>query len=148
MGSYDAMLRHLKAALKPDRRLVIVEPIAEKHRAESREEQMRVHEIAVHFVEQEARDAGFRIQRLQGPFTVRRDTVEWMLVAVPDPLASAQGPICPLPSKTSAASSSSASEDEPAGGCESRFAHRVRHVQGSSRRRLDRRRRCAQRRRI
>jgi ubiquinone/menaquinone biosynthesis C-methylase UbiE len=114
MASYQAMLRHLRAALKPDARLVIVEPISDKHRTDSRERQVSVHEIAAHFVEQEARDAGLRVQRLQEPFTVRRDVIEWMLVVVPDPLAFAEGAICPLPSKTPATSSSSSGDDEAA----------------------------------
>ncbi len=117
MVSYQAMLHHLRNALKPDGRLVIVEPISEKRRAASREQQVGVHEIAVRFVEQEARDAGFRIHRLQDPFTTRSDAVEWLLVGVPDPLAVAPGAICPLPPKTSASSAvsaPSAADDEAA----------------------------------
>jgi len=114
MVAYQAMLQHLRTALKPDGRLVIIEPISGKRRAGSREQQIGVHEIAVRFVEQEARDAGFRIQRLEDPFTTRSDEVEWLLVAVPDPLASAQGAICPLPPKTSPSSTSSATDDDKA----------------------------------
>jgi hypothetical protein len=114
MVDYQSMLDQLRTALKPDGRLVIVEPISEKRRAASREQQVGVHEIAVRFVEQEARDAGFRIQRLQDPFTTRSDVVEWLLVGVPDPLAVAQGAICPVPLKTLASSAPSANEDETA----------------------------------
>jgi len=112
MVDYQAMLHHLRSALKPDGRLVIVEPISEKRRAASREQQVGVHEIAVRFVEQEARDAGFRIQRLQDPFTTRSDVVEWLLVGVPDPVAVAQGAICPLPPKASVSSAPPANDDE------------------------------------
>jgi precorrin-6B methylase 2 len=114
MVDYQAMLHQLRTALKPDGRLVIVEPISEKRRAASREQQVGVHEIAVRFVEQEARDAGFRIQRLQDPFTTRSDVVEWLLVSVPDPVAMAEGAICPVPPKTSVTSSTSATDDETA----------------------------------
>lgn len=114
MVDYRAMLQHLRSALKPDGRLVIIEPISENRRAGSREQLVGVHEIAVGFVEQEAREAGFRIQRLQDPFTTRRDIHEWLLVAVPDPAALAQGAICPLPPKTSASPPSSAADDEAA----------------------------------
>jgi len=114
MVNYDAMLRLLRTALKPDGRLVIIEPISEKRRANSRAQQTRAHEIAAHFVEQEAREAGFRVRRLEEPFTTRRDVIEWLLVAVPDPLAAAQGATCPLPPKTSAASPPSPDEDEAA----------------------------------
>src|SRR5882672_492631 len=114
MVDYQAMLHQLRTALKPDGRLVIVEPISEKRRAASREQQVGVHEIAVRFVEQEARDAGFRIQRLQDPFTTRSDVVEWLLVGVPDPAAVAQGAVCPIPSKASVSSAPSPNEDETA----------------------------------
>jgi len=114
MVSYQAMLRHLRTALKPDGRLVIVEPISEKRRAESREQQIRVHEIAAHFVEQEAREAGFRVQRLHEPFTTRRDAIEWLLVVVPDPLALAQGATCPLPPKPSPPPAAPSDDEETA----------------------------------
>ena len=114
MHEYKAMLQHLKSALKPDARLVIVEPISEKRREESRDQQVSVHEIAVRFVEQEAREAGFRIRRLEDPFTTRPNSIEWLLVAVPDQLAPAQDAICALPPKRSAAPPSAATEDEAA----------------------------------
>ena len=114
MTDYQAMLQHLRSALKPDGRLVIVEPISEKRRESSRDQQVGAHEIAVRFVEQEARAAGFRVQRLQDPFTTRSDVSEWLLVAVPDQLAVAQGAMCPVPAKTSAASPSPATDDEAA----------------------------------
>src|SRR5262249_18502082 len=113
---YQAMLQHLRTALKPDGRLVIVEPISEKRREQSREQQVAVHEIAVPFVEQEAREAGFRIRHLRDPFTTRSDVVEWLLVAVPGPLASAQGATCPLPPKPSLSSASSAPSSDAAAG--------------------------------
>jgi SAM-dependent methyltransferase len=84
MPAYQRMLGQLRRALKPEGRLVIVEPIAEKRRHESRDAQMRDHEIALHFVEDDVRDAGFRIARTEDPFTARG---EWLLVAVPDPNA-------------------------------------------------------------
>jgi len=116
MAHYQAMLQHLRTALKPEGRLVIVEPISEKRREQSREQQVAVHEIAVPFVEQEAREAGFRIRHLRDPFTTRSDVVEWLLVAVPDPHALAQGATCPLPPKPSHSSSSSAPSLDSAAG--------------------------------
>jgi FkbM family methyltransferase len=114
MVDYQTMLQYLRNALKPNGRLVVIEPISEKRRAESREQQVRVHEVAVRFVEQELRDVGFRILRLQDPFTTRSDVVEWLLVGVPDPLAVAQGAVCPLPPKTPASSEVSPTDDEAA----------------------------------
>ena len=114
MSDYQAMLQHLRNALKPDGRLVIIEPISEKRLDASREQQTRAHEIAIRFVEQEVREAGFRIRRVQDPFTTRSDVSEWMLVAVPDQLALAPGATCPVPPKTSASSSSRATDDDTA----------------------------------
>jgi len=114
MGAYPAMLQHLRNALKPGGRLVIVEPISDKRRDASRDQQVAAHEIAVHFVEQEVRDAGFRIRRFQDPFTMRQEVSEWLLAAVPDSAAPAQGAICPIPPKTSTSSTSPATDDEAA----------------------------------
>ena len=86
MTEYAAMLAKLKAALKPAGRLVIVEPISEGRRAGSRAEQTRNHEIAIDFVKQDVREAGFAQVLMQDPFTTRQhlhdgeQDVEWMLV--------------------------------------------------------------------
>ena len=85
MVDHQAMLQRLRAALKPSGRLVIVEPIADKLLLDGRERQTSVHEIAARFVEQEARDAGFRIETLHDPFIRRSgsDVAEWLIVAIP-----------------------------------------------------------------
>jgi precorrin-6B methylase 2 len=88
MRAYQAMLRHFRRALKPKGRLVIVEPLSDKRRHDSREAQVRVHEIGLQFVEQEAREAGFRIARTEDPFTEQGSDAMWLLVATPDLLAS------------------------------------------------------------
>jgi precorrin-6B methylase 2 len=112
MGEYEAMLEHLRRALKPRGRLVIVEPLSDKRRHASRHEQIRDHEIAPHFVEQEAREAGFQIVRLEDPFTTRDTDVMWLLVAQPDPLAS--GATSALPVKRQASSPPAADTDADA----------------------------------
>src|SRR5262245_10046374 len=85
MVHHQAMLQRLRTALKPGGRLVIVEPIADKLLLDARERQTDVHEIAARFAEQEARDAGFRIETLHDPFVRRSgsDVAEWLIVAVP-----------------------------------------------------------------
>ena len=95
---------------------VIVEPISDKRRDASRDQQVAAHETAVHFVEQEVRAAGFRIRRFQDPFTMRQAVSEWLLAAVPDSLAlaPAEGAICPIPPKPPASSPSPAADDEAA----------------------------------
>jgi precorrin-6B methylase 2 len=88
MRAYQAILDHLRRALKPEGRLVIVEPLSEKRRHEPREALARVHEIALPFVEDEVRGAGFRVARTEDPFTTRGSEIMWLLVAVPDPQGS------------------------------------------------------------
>ena len=86
MTEHQAILAKLKAALKPGGRLVIVEPVSTSYRNSSRDEQTRRHEIAVDFVRQDARDAGFVQVRLEDPFLKRRDAGgddEWLLVLTP-----------------------------------------------------------------
>jgi precorrin-6B methylase 2 len=92
MVEHQTMLQQLRAALKPGARLVIVEPISDKHLNDQREPQTKVHEIAARLVEQEAREAGFRIQVLQDPFTARGPVTEWLIVAVPARDAAAPSP--------------------------------------------------------
>jgi len=98
MNEHHAMLTKIKAALKPDGRLVILEPIAPARRDSARADQTRTHEIAVDYVQKEAREAGFRVITLQDPFTSRlnaRDD-EWLLVLTPA-IAVPAAPITPLP---------------------------------------------------
>jgi precorrin-6B methylase 2 len=85
MVDHQSMLEHLRMALKPAGRLVMVEPISEKMLNASRKQQTNVHEIAAWFAEQEVREAGFRVQMLRDPFTSRSDVNEWLIVAVPEP---------------------------------------------------------------
>jgi precorrin-6B methylase 2 len=84
MVDHQSMLQRLRSALKPSGRLVIVEPIADRLLLDVRERQTNAHEIAARFAEQDARDAGFRIETLHDPF-IRRgsDVAEWLIVAVP-----------------------------------------------------------------
>lgn len=96
MTEHQAMLAKMKAALKPEGRLVIVEPIAPSRRDGTRAEQGRNHEIAIDFVKQDAKDAGFTRVMMQDPFTTRnhghggRTDEEWILVLTPAP-AQAKG---------------------------------------------------------
>lgn len=95
MTEYRAMLANLRQALKPDGRLVIIEPISTKRRDQPRDVQTKQHEIGAEYVQQEAREAGFRVARLEDPFVTRRgggpegDDEDWLLVLRPAPAASA-----------------------------------------------------------
>lgn len=83
MPAHQAMLQSIRRALKPDGRLVIVEPIADARRDASRSDQAREHEITPEFAMQDARPAGFRIIGLEDPFTMRGRVVEWMMTVTP-----------------------------------------------------------------
>jgi ubiquinone/menaquinone biosynthesis C-methylase UbiE len=87
MRDYQAMLRHVRQALKNDGRLVIIESLSESRRRLPRDEQVSKHEIGLPFVEQELRTAGFRIVRAEDRFISRTEDVMWLLAAIPDPQA-------------------------------------------------------------
>lgn len=91
MKAFKDILAKLKSSLKPDGRLVIIEPISQTRREKSRDEQTRNHEIAIQFVQQEAKDAGFVQVSMQDPFTTRATGHDemWMLVLRPGTAASA-----------------------------------------------------------
>jgi ubiquinone/menaquinone biosynthesis C-methylase UbiE len=110
MNEHHAMLTKIKASLKPDGRLVILEPIAPSRRDSARADQIRTHEIAVDYVQKEAREAGFWVMTLQDPFTSRfnaRDD-EWLLVLTPASSVSPTPPAAAAP----AATPPTAKEDE------------------------------------
>jgi predicted methyltransferase len=89
MSEFRAVLARVKAALKPSGRLVIVEPISPSRRDQTRAAQTKSHEIGAEHVQNDARDAGFRVVRLEDPFTTRhsgRDD-EWLMVLIPAPKA-------------------------------------------------------------
>jgi predicted methyltransferase len=89
MKAFKELLPKVRAALKPDGRLVIIEPIGASRRDKSRDEQTRNHEIAIEFVKQETQAAGFAQVSMQDPFTTRatdRDEM-WMLVLQPASVA-------------------------------------------------------------
>jgi rhodanese-related sulfurtransferase/predicted methyltransferase len=91
MTEYPAMLARMKAALKPDGRLVIVEPIADSRRDRARADQTRNHEISADYVKEDLKAAGFTQVSLQDPFTSRPGdrAQEWMLVSTPGTRATA-----------------------------------------------------------
>lgn len=86
MKAFKEILPKLKAALKPNGRLVIVEPISNARRDRTRDEQTRNHEIAIDFVRQDALQAGFSQVSMRDPFTTRANGHDdmWMLVLRPD----------------------------------------------------------------
>lgn len=92
MTEHQKMLSHIRAALKPDGRLVILEPISASLRERDRAEQTRQHEIAPTIVQHEARAAGFSVVDLVDPFANHHGHggSEYLLVLTPDPVAAAE----------------------------------------------------------
>lgn len=86
MREHQAMLAAIKRALKPGGRLVIVESVVQAQKNIERSVQESRHQLAAHFVQQDAIAAGFAIVRFEDPFT-RAGTVspEYMLVLTPVP---------------------------------------------------------------
>lgn len=85
MHQHQAILDKIRQALKLIGRLVIVEPIAQNRRHTSRAEQQSNHEIAIDYVAEDLRQAGFEIVQRRDPFIenlLDRDT-EWLIVATP-----------------------------------------------------------------
>jgi predicted methyltransferase len=111
MAQHQQMLSALRSALKPDGKLVIVEPISDARRSGSRAEQTKAHEIAPEFVLADARSAGFRIVGLQDPFTSRGRDLEWLLALQP---VDAAGTTPPTPDAAAAGAGVSSGEADPA----------------------------------
>lgn len=85
MPDPQRILDKIRQALKLAGRLVIVEPIAAKREKTSRAEQWSNHEIALDYVVEDLRQAGFTIIERRERFVenlLDRDT-EWMIVATP-----------------------------------------------------------------
>lgn len=77
----QSMLRHIKAALKPDGRLVIEESIDDDMVGASREAQVDNHDLGIDYVREELRAAGFTIQEEANPLMETGWGTYWMLVA-------------------------------------------------------------------
>lgn len=87
MTEYASMLSRIREALKPDGRLVILEPIADGARDRTREQQASQHQIAPDIVLRDLKAAGFDIVALEDPFKGSRahgDHGEWLMVATPN----------------------------------------------------------------
>lgn len=87
MDAHEAMLNHIKMALKQGGYFVLCEAIAEERRTSSREDQERKHELGMDFALEDLRKAGFTIVKKQDPFvdrTKEKGDKMWLIVARKD----------------------------------------------------------------
>jgi len=80
--AYAVMLQHIKEALKPGGRLVLVEPLSPRRRDATRDEQADHHEIALAYARADLEAAGFEIVDARDPFVKRRRQNDemWLLL--------------------------------------------------------------------
>jgi predicted methyltransferase len=90
MEQHQLILAALRRALKPEGRLVIVEPVTPSRRGRPRADEAKNHEIDPEYVLQDARAAGFAVVALKDPFTRRDGDIEWLMTLRPDDMATAK----------------------------------------------------------
>ena len=84
MREHGVMLAHIRKALRPKGRLVIVEQIAESRRDAPRDVQVKAHDLGAEYAVAELHAAGFRVEQLDANFTRdRTKDLNWIIVAVP-----------------------------------------------------------------
>ena len=86
MSAHEAMLRHIRKALKQNGRLVLMERISNQLESLSREEQTKVHQLGTNFAEHELEEAGFEVLELHDPFLELTDASNgksrwWLILA-------------------------------------------------------------------
>lgn len=79
--NYMSMLEHMKQALKPGGRLVMVEPIESELVDASRKEQAENHDIAKRYALEDLKKAGFQIAKEVDHFTSNSHQRYWMVIA-------------------------------------------------------------------
>ena len=86
MTAHEAMLRHTLAALKPGGTFVLMEGIWYSRETQSRDEQIKHHQLAPQVAKQEVEKAGFEILEVHDPFIERTPDQDgksrwWVIVA-------------------------------------------------------------------
>jgi predicted methyltransferase len=88
MTEYRSMLAGILSSLKPGGQLVIIEPIHDSARTQTRADQVAKHEISDDLTAQELETAGFRIARKDStfrPFSDPNGTGAWWLIVATKP---------------------------------------------------------------
>lgn len=86
IDSYEVVLAHIRKALKPDGRLVLIEKLKEHKRGKSRKEQVQAHTLSSKYVKKELKIAGFEVKEYIddfGHWKNESDKQIWVLVAIP-----------------------------------------------------------------
>jgi ubiquinone/menaquinone biosynthesis C-methylase UbiE len=81
MEDFGQMLVHLRRALKPGGRLVLVEPLDPRLRGDPRDRQTKQHSLEAGYADRELRAAGFDVIGLRDPLVRRGQREEWLMVA-------------------------------------------------------------------
>jgi predicted methyltransferase len=86
MTAHEAMLRHIRSALKQGGVLVVMEGISDIRETKPRDEQIKHHQLAPQVAKQEVERAGFEIVEVRDPFVERPPDEDgksrwWILVA-------------------------------------------------------------------
>jgi predicted methyltransferase len=71
MSAHEAMLNHVRSAMKPGGVLVVMDGMWNDHESRSREEQVKFHELAPTLAKTEVERAGFEIVEVRDPFIER-----------------------------------------------------------------------------
>jgi predicted methyltransferase len=86
MTAHAAMLRRVHDALKPGGTFVLMEGIWDSREAQSRDEQIKHHQLAPQLAKAEVESAGFEIVELRDPFLERQPDEDgksrwWLIIA-------------------------------------------------------------------
>ncbi|WP_297703793.1 class I SAM-dependent methyltransferase [uncultured Eudoraea sp.] len=85
MNDYKQILFHVKKALKPDGRILILEKLKQQMIGKSRQEQTQSHTIAPKYVKNELKEAGFEVIAIEkdlGYWEEDKDKKIWVMVGV------------------------------------------------------------------
>jgi predicted methyltransferase len=86
MIAHEAMLRHIRAALKSGGTFVLMEGISDSREAQSRDEQTKHHQLGPQVAKEEVGKAGFEILEIRDPFLERPPDEDgksrwWVIIA-------------------------------------------------------------------
>jgi ubiquinone/menaquinone biosynthesis C-methylase UbiE len=95
MTEHAEMLAHIRQALKPGGRLVIIEAFVESRRHLPRDEQTKKHELSPDLLDAELRESGLEVVSRQEPLLLDGSNIRYLIAA--QPAKSMQAPARPDP---------------------------------------------------